>query len=194
MNTDTTRVLLCLFASCSMTVTGATHGQVYKWLDEKGVVNYGSEPPKRASAKALPPEASTVTIIPGPASVPKTDGREQELEKRLARTEQELEQEKRGRTIAAQAQADAEAARQARLREQCERERRIDCDADPYGARYDAVVIYPQPRYPYRVQPRLPLNPVTVQPGAQSAPRTEKSRTTAGTHVRSSETKAPLPR
>lgn len=189
-NSAATPWIVCSLVLCSLTAASAAHGQVYKWVDEKGVVNYGSEPPKRAAAKALPPEASTVTIISGPASAPKADARDRELERRLARAEQELEDEKRSRAIAAQTRSDAEAARLARLREACERERRVDCDSDPYGARYDTVVVVPQSRYPYRPQARPPLNPVTVTPGAPRSLRAEKPRSTAGTHVRDTETRS----
>ncbi|HSD54231.1 MAG TPA: DUF4124 domain-containing protein [Burkholderiales bacterium] len=70
----------------------------YKWIDERGVVNYGDAPPAAArQVKQLDEDASRVSTIP---SVPRAQvERESDrlLRARLARLEEELEDLRRAR-------------------------------------------------------------------------------------------------
>lgn len=140
--------------------------EIYKWVDEKGVVNYGSEPPKHGNVLKLDTEAARVTIVPGsqPAAAQIVDPNAQVLQRRVERLEQELADERRGRSLAAQSNAEYDQARRDRLRERCERERLVDCDIDPLGARYDTVLIAPLIRRPphllhnfHRLHPPIPV-------------------------------------
>ncbi len=70
--------------------------QVYKWVDERGVVNYSSEAPKNREAKKLDPDASRVTIIPAmaPPTIPGSTRSDPAVDERLARLEAQAERER----------------------------------------------------------------------------------------------------
>lgn len=42
-----------------MLIAGAALGQVYRWVDEKGVTHYGSEPPRGAKAREVDDKLAT---------------------------------------------------------------------------------------------------------------------------------------
>ena len=121
---------------------GATHGNtVYKWTDQRGVVNYSTTPPstgQRASTVDISPSVG----LPADASAEEVRAWREKRERALASDKRELESMRRSRE-AEQARTDqnrqqlamadrenqaAEARRQA-ARDQCLRERRVDCDS-----------------------------------------------------------------
>lgn len=145
------------------------HAEIYKWVDEKGVVNYGATPPPGRSAKQLPADAPGVTVVPGspapPPAAPKsaTDERVERLEKaveaeKASRADQERrEDEKRKAAIA-----------------QCEANRGVDCEEDPYQtlnggyAVPGRVIVRPHPAYPPHVhKPPPPPPPKPKPPGGR---------------------------
>jgi len=163
------------------------HAEIYKWVDEKGVVNYSDTPPEHRQSVKLDDEQGRVSTIEAyDYSRGGASQREQALQERVARLEEELA---RGRhTAALDAAAAAEAYRV--WREQCIAQRRVDCD-DPYAASfvgpgyvypYPAVRPVPARRVPgmYRPTPKLavgaggvvgpyfkpPLGGIAVGPGA----------------------------
>ncbi|HTQ75059.1 MAG TPA: DUF4124 domain-containing protein [Burkholderiales bacterium] len=112
--------------------------QVYKWVDEKGVVNYSNEAPANAKATQLDPKASRLSIIGTDdaltqARVPSAN--ESALAEKIDRLERKLDAERYVRGAAdAQVQAAADSWYQ-----QCLRDRRVDCDyagMDPYYSAY----------------------------------------------------------
>ncbi|MGH8703758.1 MAG: DUF4124 domain-containing protein [Burkholderiales bacterium] len=108
------------------------HAEIYKWVDDKGVVNYSNSPPANRKSVTLDEEQGRVSTIEA-YDHSKSGGarREQALQERVARLEQEVA---RGRqTAALDAAAAAEAYRV--WREQCIAQRRVDCD-DPYAASF----------------------------------------------------------
>lgn len=147
--------------------------EIFKWVDERGVVNYGSAPPSKFQAKALDPQAATVSVLPAPPRAAVED-EEADLRARLDRLESELEQQQRARLADAEAQARQEEARRAA----CERDRVIDCDAEwRGGVGYPAVVVVRQPlHWQYRQlssQPRHPapgIKPLEL-PSARVTPQ-----------------------
>jgi len=131
-----------LVALAALLVLAPTvRAEVYKWVDEKGVVNYSNTPPENRKSVKLDEEQGRVSTIE--AYDYSRDGagkREKALQERVARLEQEVA---RGRqTAALDAAAAAEAYRV--WREQCFAQRRVDCD-DPYAAAYDPGYVYPYP-------------------------------------------------
>jgi hypothetical protein len=112
----------------------AAHAEIYKWVDDKGVVNYTSTPPpeNRKSVKLDEAQGRVSTIEAFDYAKSGAPRREQALQERVARLEQEVAL---GRQAAAQ---DAAAAAEAyRLwREQCIAQRRVDCDGGPYAASF----------------------------------------------------------
>jgi hypothetical protein len=108
------------------------HAQIYKWVDDKGVVNYTSTPPANRKSVALDEEQGRVSTIEAvDYSKVGAARREQALQARIARLE---EQVARGQqTAAMDAAVSAEAYRL--WREQCIAQRRVDCDA-PYATTF----------------------------------------------------------
>jgi hypothetical protein len=87
------RVVATFAALLVAAVPAGAHAGIYKWVDEKGVVNYGSKPPEGArKVRQLDENAATVSTIPAP---PRDDlalqrQRERALEARIERLEREL--------------------------------------------------------------------------------------------------------
>ena len=142
-----------LFVAALVAATAA-YGQVYKWIDDKGVVNYSSTPPDNRKSQQLDEDKGRVSTVPG-YDISKADAarREQALKDRVARLEQDASRNRQ--TAAAQDAWSAEAYRQ--WRERCIADRRTDCD-NPAGY-YDPGYYTPYgPYYGGRpgVQPPLP--------------------------------------
>jgi hypothetical protein len=80
-----------LLALLSMLSSGAP-AQVYKWTDENGVVNYGDKPPaSRKSAKPLPDNGGTVSVVPGISKDEMQQIRERDMQRRVQQLEQEVD-------------------------------------------------------------------------------------------------------
>lgn len=129
--------------------------QVYKWVDEKGVVNYSNEVPGNAKATQLDPKASRLSIVGTDDAQKRTmaaTASESALSEKLDRLERKLDAERYARSVAdSQAQAAADSWYQ-----QCLRDRRVDCDyagMDPnyygYGPYYGYWPVVAQ-RRPFR--------------------------------------------
>jgi hypothetical protein len=59
------RVAANLTALLVAAVSAGAHAEIYKWVDEKGIVNYGSKPPAGArKLRQLDENASTVSTTP----------------------------------------------------------------------------------------------------------------------------------
>ena len=92
------------------------YAQVYKWVDERGVTNYSSEPPPDAKAKSKAKLVEdTLSVYTPPKAITQAieDAREQRknpLAQKVDDLERELEAERRARQRAANAAADAQAA------------------------------------------------------------------------------------
>jgi len=148
------RVRLVAFGIALAVLPLATLAQVYKWTDDKGVVNYSSSPPDNRKSQKLDEDKGRVSTIEAQdLSRSEAVRREQALKERVDRLEQDAERNRQSAT--AQELAAAEAQRQWRAR--CITERRTDCD-DPYAGTYD-------PGYfpPYGVRPGV--RPLPQRPG-----------------------------
>jgi len=92
------RVLLQISLLCAGALPLAAMPATYKWIDDKGVVNYGNAPPAAArQVKRLDEEAARVSTI---QAVPRAQlEREKDflLRARIARLEEELEAQRRAR-------------------------------------------------------------------------------------------------
>ena len=117
-------------------LAGPALAQVYKWVDEKGVVNYSNEAPADRKATQLDPKAARVSIIGTDDSTKRTGiaqgaANERALAEKIDRLERKLDEERYARSVSdAQAQTAADSWYQ-----QCLRDRRVDCDyagMDPY--------------------------------------------------------------
>ena len=150
-----------IIATASAPVPAQT---VYKWTDDKGVVNYTTTPPDKRKAKTI----DAAPAVAGKSFVTDYDEARYWRDRNLRESVRDLRDERlRGETEALrQNQLRSEAAtrsagtRQKSMQElmvaQCNSERRVDCDAGPYGGpgfasygytgypSYPAVVVVPQ--------------------------------------------------
>jgi hypothetical protein len=145
------------------------HAQVYKWVDERGVVNYSNEPPKDVvkAKKAEPVPDDRLSVYsasrepPAPSSSAGSSRPERTdvLRDRIELLERELELERRQRAMSAQDEAD----RKRRAYDQCVLHRGVDCEAlfERPGLG-PAVVVVPQVRRPHSV-PTTPLPAASVK-------------------------------
>jgi Domain of unknown function (DUF4124) len=162
--------LLCVLAAGS-----ATAQSVYKWTDDKGVVNYTTTPPDKRKAKTI----DAAPAVAGQAVAPDYDEarywrdrswretlRDQREERMRGDTEA-LHQSRLRSEAAANASGAASGARQKSMLEsmiaQCKSERRVDCDVGPNGGPGFAAYGYTgYPSYPAVVVVRqTPTAPVT---------------------------------
>ncbi len=126
-------------------VVGAAHAQVYKWVDDKGVVNYSSSPPPKGKGVVkLDEDNGRVTTIPAP-EVRRNDPAAA-ADPALRRRVDQLEREAAAQRQSAGQQEAASAEAYRRWVEQCRAERRVDCDDPSRGA-------YVDPRYDYAYPP-----------------------------------------
>ncbi len=136
--------------------------QVYKWVDDKGVVNYSSQPPANRKSALLDPNSVSVSVYTPHESLSRAvratpNASDKALEERIASLERRLEAERYSRQILADAQMRLSEQRF----EQCSRDRRVDCDLgglDPYYAPYWTTVVASRPHPHFR--PRPPIRPV----------------------------------
>jgi hypothetical protein len=139
--------------------------QVYKWVDDKGVVNYSSRPPVDRKSALLDPNSVSVSTytpreLPREAAKAAPSASERVLAERIAALERKLDAERAARQSIEYAQA-----RHLEQRaDQCLRDRRVDCDfagADsyyaPYYAPYWTTVVVSRPHPHFR--PRPPIRP-----------------------------------
>jgi hypothetical protein len=132
--------------------------QVYKWVDEKGVVNYSNEAPADRKAAQLDPKASRLSVI-GTDDTQKRSANASEtaLTEKIDRLERKLDAERYARSMAdTQTQYQTQAAADSWY-QQCLRDRRVDCDyagMDPsyygYGPYYGYWPVVVAKRPPFR--------------------------------------------
>lgn len=141
--------------------------EIYKWVDEKGVVNYGTTPPPGKSAKQLPADAPGVTVVPG-SPAPPPPAQKSATDERVERLEKALEAEKASR--AEQERREDEKLKAAIA--QCEANRGVDCEQDPYQTLNDGygvpgrVIVRPRPVYPPHAH-KPPPPPPPKPPGGR---------------------------
>ena len=67
--------------------------QVYKWVDENGMVNYGDKPPPRSTgARPLGEASGNLSVVPGMPKEELDRLRERDEQRRLERLEREVEE------------------------------------------------------------------------------------------------------
>jgi hypothetical protein len=125
---------------------------VYKWVDEKGVVNYTTTPPsnrKTATVDVAPAVAGQGVVMDFDearywrARNARETASNMEHD-RLRRDTEQLRQTRLRQEIAA-AESDARQKSAAQLAlDQCRRERRVDCETNPTGTFGTSLYPYPQ--------------------------------------------------
>jgi len=162
--------------------------QVYKWVDDKGVVNYSSQPPADRKSALLDPNSVSVSTYAPDEKLTRTaqtmpSVNERALAERIASLERKLDAERYSRQVL----ADAQARSMERRFEQCLRDRRVDCDyagLDPYYAPYGPTVVIFQPHLrprPIATRPVLAPKPLAPKPPRPSFVPVRVSRLVAAT-------------
>lgn len=158
----------CILAAVGALAAQSGVAEIYKWVDEHGVVNYSSDPPPHATALTkLTPVPERLSVYPHVAALTRAGTeREDILRERIALLEREIAFERRQREVAAQAELD----RRQRAYEDCVRSRRVDCEQE--GALQPlvlpSVVVVRAPRRP-NIVPTLPVA-VRKPPATKPAP------------------------
>jgi hypothetical protein len=156
------RILGALAAAVLASSAGA---DLYKWVDEKGVTNYGAAPPANArNVQKIDESSPRVSTVPGLKPEEVQAGENRALQQKADQLERDRDAQRRA-TADAQARADADA----RWREQCLADRRIDCD-DPSRGRLEYDPGW-GPYPPVIVPPPKPPRPIPPRPGPRPTPR-----------------------
>jgi hypothetical protein len=95
------RAATSLVVLLALAAAPAVPAEIYRWVDEKGMVNYGAKPPEGAKkVKQLDQDAVTVSTVPAPPppSAQRQRQRELALEARIERLERELYELERARS------------------------------------------------------------------------------------------------
>jgi hypothetical protein len=86
------RILPWLLLPALLAMSAASPAQVYKWVDDKGVVNYGDKPPARGKpAQPLAENGGSVSVVPGIPREELERQRERDTQQRLRELEREVD-------------------------------------------------------------------------------------------------------
>jgi hypothetical protein len=162
---------LLVTALISALALPAAAGTLYRWVDEKGTVNYSSEPPP--PAKGVKVQTLTPPPLPGydgAAALAATERQNRELRARLDRLQREVEELKQVRAVASVPAPQPPAPQQV-AGNPCEADPRSNCSRGQ-SPEYDYLPVYyprvvvgarPRPLPPfYVVPPVVPDTPVTL--------------------------------
>ena len=146
----------------------AAYGQMYKWVDERGVTNYSNEPPRGQKVTPVQDRVSTYSSVPAPGISASTGASAPDpMRARAQAAERQLELERQQRGLA----AEDEAARRRRAYDECVRARGVDCDSLselPAGIAPAEVIV------PARRAGLAPMQP--QQPRARTQPSLDVRR------------------
>lgn len=150
-------VPLMLLAACMAATTPAA-AQVYRWTDERGIVNYGNKPPPNArNVATMREDDGRVSTIPGMSPEAVEAERDRFERRRADQLQRDLEAERRA-ARAGGGGFDFQA-----WREQCLAERRVDCD-DPDRGAFVPGPVWAAPGYPVYPVPPIARPPGPVRP------------------------------
>jgi len=142
---------------------GADAQAIYRWVDERGVVNYGNtDVPKDREVKAVDTTPKVAVRAESPPAVAAARPSDTEsLRRELARAREEVSRLRQDATAANSGARPGPS--YAEWREECERQRRVDCD-DPaaYAAAGSVAGVLRQPVILRR--PHLAPKPIPVAP------------------------------
>ena len=130
-------ILFTLLASIAMPVVSKP---VYKWLDERGVVNYTTEPPPiTGNAKPIVTVASKINSFDPVVAGLDASSQQRRNREYLRHRVDQLQNELMSLRSARQGQIDAAEEARRRRMEECQRQRRVDCDTyfdNGFGPRF----------------------------------------------------------
>jgi hypothetical protein len=141
MNATVISAILCvLLAGAVRPVAGSP---VYKWVDEAGVVNYSADPPPGRGKKTSIIDSANVKVS---SYDPVSAGLDANSQMRwnseyLRNRADQLQRQLDGLNYARQSAAEAAEQAQRRKFEQCQQQRRVDCDDDYEDIGYPRVAL-----------------------------------------------------
>jgi hypothetical protein len=141
MNATVISAMMCvLLTGAALPAAG---NPVYKWVDEAGVVNYSGHPPPGRNLKTSVIDSANSKVSsydPVSAGVDAKSQLRRNSEYLRNRADQ-LQRELDGLNYARQSAADAAAKAKRRRLEQCQLQRRVDCDEDYEDIGYPRVAL-----------------------------------------------------
>jgi hypothetical protein len=156
------RATLLALAATLLAVAPLHAQQLYRWVDEKGVVNYGDQPPPKATDARRVDAEGRVTVVPGLSK--EQMQRAAEIDERRRAQAQKAEAERRARDQA-RAAAQAQAPAQPQVVDQPADGYFVDGVWVPWGARPPGNVPGdPVQRPPVRPDPLPRPTPLPVPP------------------------------
>ncbi len=169
------RLTFLLMLICVLSGVSEVRAEVYKWVDDHGVVTYSGTPPAdRAATRIrsnLPPQGdlTNAAISTGHDSSDASG-----LKKRISRLEQDLEAMREAKYAADRRAAETAAKEQEQRKlayERCLADRRTDCDVSQEGPLWgvrSVARVRPGPGLPSHASPTI--RPVPTMPFARSRP------------------------
>lgn len=148
---------LLIVGMCATFSAAPAWAQIYKWVDDHGVVNYSNQPPANRKAKELDTSAITVSIYeaekPGHRAAAAARSEAASLSDKIDRLERQLEAERQARQYAA---ADARALQAAY--DQCVAQRGVDCNSIYNGFYpYGSIAVFVPRFHRFRIVPIFPV-------------------------------------
>lgn len=179
------RAVAAALAAALLAAAPAASAQVYRWIDERGGVNYGNKPPPNArNVTPMNESDGKVSTVPGMTPQQIEASRDRADQRRMDRLERELEIERRTNRANRAQGGDMQS-----WLEQCRAERRVDCDdmargtlSPGYAWGGPAWVAPPVVRPPIINRP-VPLPPQQQQPWPQGPAVVPSPRTGPGPRV-----------
>ncbi len=164
-------LLLIVLCACAL----SAHAEIYKWVDADGKVQYGDAPPKGAQTKKV---SGGVTVVPAIVVPPAPPAPPAEAEAPRKSVAKEEAGEVRGGGISPSAEAsepaesrisDPRAERRKQLIEQCQRERRGNCENEADNLLNNPPVVIPGWSQPPIRPAHRPVPPPRPQPAPQQS-------------------------
>ena len=150
MGTSRTCLPCSALLAAALAVAFPAGAEMYKWVDEKGVVTYSNTPPTAKQPKKIESVPERVSVYTPDAELSRAMHTDSRRDAKVASLGQQLEAERLARRNAHDTHRTA-ADRQAAAYSRCVAERGVDCEAflapggsDPYAAGF-----YPGYYYPY---------------------------------------------
>ncbi len=161
--------LFAALLAAAAAAQAAPASSVYKWVDEKGIVNYTTTPPpaqRKAAVVDVAPAMTGRSALHGYSDLsyswtPDAAG-QSELERMRSQGEQTRQAQSRAE-LAAQRTARSQAANQQAV-DRCRSQRHVDCDINPYPA---GSTLDPYSLYPYRTIVGVRRAPVVTPPAVK---------------------------
>lgn len=150
---------LLMAGVCVTFSAGPAWAQIYKWVDDRGVVNYSGEPPANRKAQQLDTSAITLSVYeadkPGHRSVA-ARSEAASLSDKIDKLERQLEAERLARQYAAAADARASQA----AYDQCVAQRGVDCNGTYNGFYpYWSTAVFVPRFHRFGTAPNFPVTP-----------------------------------